>query len=103
VLIMYLWATLFSGTVVGLSITKTPLFVLAVATAAAVLAAAADVDAQAPVVGSGPPARTGRRPCQPAAVSRRAAAKARRPGQAWLSGPVCLTNTARCFYRAARR
>ena len=38
VLIMYLWAALFSGTVVGLSITKTPLFVLAVATAAAVLA-----------------------------------------------------------------
>ncbi len=38
VLIMYLWATLFSGTVVGLSITKTPLFVFAVATAAAVLA-----------------------------------------------------------------
>ena len=37
VLIMYLWATLFSGTVVGLSITKTPLFVLAVATVAAVL------------------------------------------------------------------
>jgi UDP-GlcNAc:undecaprenyl-phosphate GlcNAc-1-phosphate transferase len=38
VLIMYLWATLFSGTVVGLSITKTPLYLLAVATAAAVLA-----------------------------------------------------------------
>jgi UDP-GlcNAc:undecaprenyl-phosphate/decaprenyl-phosphate GlcNAc-1-phosphate transferase len=38
VLIMYLWATLFSGTVVWLSIAKTQLFVLAVATAAAVLA-----------------------------------------------------------------
>jgi UDP-GlcNAc:undecaprenyl-phosphate/decaprenyl-phosphate GlcNAc-1-phosphate transferase len=38
VLIMYLWAALFSGIVVGLSITKTPLFVFAVATAAAVLA-----------------------------------------------------------------
>lgn len=37
VLIMYLWATLFSGTVVWLSIAKTQLFVLAVATAAAVL------------------------------------------------------------------
>jgi hypothetical protein len=34
VLIMYLWATLFSGTVVWLSIAKTQLFVLAVATAA---------------------------------------------------------------------
>jgi UDP-GlcNAc:undecaprenyl-phosphate GlcNAc-1-phosphate transferase len=38
VLIMYLWATLFSGTVVWLSIAKTQLFVLAVATMAAVLA-----------------------------------------------------------------
>src|SRR6266487_2017827 len=37
VLIMYLWATLFSGTVVWLSIAKTQLFVLAVATMAAVL------------------------------------------------------------------
>jgi len=37
VLIMYLWATLFSGTVVWLSIAKTQLFVLAVATLAAVL------------------------------------------------------------------
>ena len=37
VLIMYLWATLFSGTVVWLSITKTPLAVLAVTTVAAVL------------------------------------------------------------------
>ena len=35
---MYLWATLFSGTVVWLSIAKTQLFVRAVATAAAVLA-----------------------------------------------------------------
>jgi UDP-GlcNAc:undecaprenyl-phosphate/decaprenyl-phosphate GlcNAc-1-phosphate transferase len=38
VLIMYLWATLFSGTVVWLSIARTQLFVLAVATVAAVLA-----------------------------------------------------------------
>jgi len=37
VLIMYLWATLFSGTVVWLSIAKTQLFVLAAATVAAVL------------------------------------------------------------------
>src|SRR6266536_3621957 len=37
VLIMYLWATLFSGTVVWLSIVRTQLFVLAVATVAAVL------------------------------------------------------------------
>ncbi|HLQ56795.1 MAG TPA: MraY family glycosyltransferase [Streptosporangiaceae bacterium] len=37
VLIMYLWATLFSGTVVWLSIAKTQLFVLAVATVGAVL------------------------------------------------------------------
>ncbi len=37
VLIMYLWATLFSGVVVWLSIAKTPLFVLAVITVAAVL------------------------------------------------------------------
>ena len=37
VLIMYLWATLFSGTVVWLSIARTQLFVLAVATLAAVL------------------------------------------------------------------
>jgi UDP-GlcNAc:undecaprenyl-phosphate/decaprenyl-phosphate GlcNAc-1-phosphate transferase len=38
VLIMYLWATLFSGAVVWLSIARTPLFVLTVITAAAVLA-----------------------------------------------------------------
>jgi UDP-GlcNAc:undecaprenyl-phosphate/decaprenyl-phosphate GlcNAc-1-phosphate transferase len=37
VLIMYLWATLFSGTVVWLSIARTQLFVLAVATVGAVL------------------------------------------------------------------
>jgi UDP-GlcNAc:undecaprenyl-phosphate GlcNAc-1-phosphate transferase len=37
VLIMYLWATLFSGTVIWLSIAKTQLFVLAAATVAAVL------------------------------------------------------------------
>ena len=37
VLIMYLWATLFSGTVVWLSIAKTQLVVLAAATVAAVL------------------------------------------------------------------
>jgi UDP-GlcNAc:undecaprenyl-phosphate GlcNAc-1-phosphate transferase len=37
VLIMYLWATLFSGVVVWLSIAKTPLFALAVITMAAVL------------------------------------------------------------------
>ena len=37
VLIMYLWATLFSGTVVWLSIATTRLFVLAVVTVAAVL------------------------------------------------------------------
>jgi UDP-GlcNAc:undecaprenyl-phosphate/decaprenyl-phosphate GlcNAc-1-phosphate transferase len=37
VMIMYLWATLFAGAVVWLSIAKTPLFVLAVITAAAVL------------------------------------------------------------------
>jgi UDP-GlcNAc:undecaprenyl-phosphate/decaprenyl-phosphate GlcNAc-1-phosphate transferase len=38
VLIMYLWATLFSAAVVGLSIAKTPLFALAVITLAALLA-----------------------------------------------------------------
>jgi len=38
VMIMYLWATLFSAVVVWLSIAKTPLFVLAVITLAAVLA-----------------------------------------------------------------
>jgi UDP-GlcNAc:undecaprenyl-phosphate GlcNAc-1-phosphate transferase len=38
VLIMYLWAALFSGTVVWLSIAKTQLFVFAIATVAAVLA-----------------------------------------------------------------
>jgi UDP-GlcNAc:undecaprenyl-phosphate GlcNAc-1-phosphate transferase len=38
VLIMYLWAALFAGTVVWLSIAKTQLFVFAVATLAAVLA-----------------------------------------------------------------
>jgi UDP-GlcNAc:undecaprenyl-phosphate/decaprenyl-phosphate GlcNAc-1-phosphate transferase len=37
VLIMYLWATLFSGVVVWLSIAKTPLFALAVISVAAVL------------------------------------------------------------------
>jgi UDP-GlcNAc:undecaprenyl-phosphate/decaprenyl-phosphate GlcNAc-1-phosphate transferase len=37
VLIMYLWATLFSGAVVWLSIAKTPLFALAVITVAALL------------------------------------------------------------------
>src|SRR5258708_26117481 len=37
VLIMYLWAMLFSGVVVWLSIAKTPLFALAVITVAAVL------------------------------------------------------------------
>jgi len=37
VLIMYLWATLFSGVVVWLSIAKTPLFALAVITVAALL------------------------------------------------------------------
>ena len=36
-MIMYLWATLFAGAVVWLSIARTPLFVLAVITAAAVL------------------------------------------------------------------
>ena len=34
---MYLWATLFAGTVVWLSIARTPLFVLAVITVVAVL------------------------------------------------------------------
>ena len=34
---MYLWAALFSGAVVWLSIARTPLFVFAVITAAAVL------------------------------------------------------------------
>ena len=38
VLIMYLWATLFSGTVVWLSIAKTPLYILAVVTLVSVLA-----------------------------------------------------------------
>jgi len=37
VLIMYLWAALFSGTIVWLSVTRTPLFTLAVTTVAAVL------------------------------------------------------------------
>jgi hypothetical protein len=37
VLIMYLWATLFSGVVVWLSIAKTPLLTLAVITVAALL------------------------------------------------------------------
>jgi len=37
VLIMYLWAALFSGTVVWLSIVRTPLFVLAIVTVAALL------------------------------------------------------------------
>jgi UDP-GlcNAc:undecaprenyl-phosphate GlcNAc-1-phosphate transferase len=37
VLIMYLWAALFSGTVILLSIVRTPLFVLAIVTVAAVL------------------------------------------------------------------
>jgi UDP-GlcNAc:undecaprenyl-phosphate GlcNAc-1-phosphate transferase len=37
VLIMYLWAALFSGTVIWLSIVRTPLFVLAIVTVAAVL------------------------------------------------------------------
>ena len=36
VLIMYLWAALFSGTVIWLSIVRTPLFVLAIVTVAAV-------------------------------------------------------------------
>jgi UDP-GlcNAc:undecaprenyl-phosphate GlcNAc-1-phosphate transferase len=38
VLIMYLWTTLFSGTVVWLSIAKTPLYILAVVTVVSVLA-----------------------------------------------------------------
>jgi UDP-GlcNAc:undecaprenyl-phosphate/decaprenyl-phosphate GlcNAc-1-phosphate transferase len=38
VLIMYLWTTLFSGTVVWLSIAKTPLYILAVVTIVSVLA-----------------------------------------------------------------
>jgi UDP-GlcNAc:undecaprenyl-phosphate/decaprenyl-phosphate GlcNAc-1-phosphate transferase len=38
VLIMYLWATLFAGSVVWLSIVQTPLFVLAIVTVAAMLA-----------------------------------------------------------------
>jgi UDP-GlcNAc:undecaprenyl-phosphate GlcNAc-1-phosphate transferase len=38
VLIMYLWATLFAGSVVWLSIVRTPLFVLAIVTVAAMLA-----------------------------------------------------------------
>jgi len=38
VLIMYLWATVFSGSVVWLSIVRTPLFVLAIVTVACVLA-----------------------------------------------------------------
>src|SRR6516164_3071924 len=37
VLIMYLWAALFSGTVIWLSIVRTPLFVLAIVTVGAVL------------------------------------------------------------------
>src|SRR6266516_4717125 len=37
VLIMYLWAALFSGTVILLSIVRTPLYVLAIVTVAAVL------------------------------------------------------------------
>src|SRR5580704_3981066 len=37
VLIMYLWAAVFSGTVILLSIVRTPLFVLAIVTVAAVL------------------------------------------------------------------
>jgi len=38
VLIMYLWAALFSGTVIWLSIVRTPLFVLAIVTVAAIVA-----------------------------------------------------------------
>jgi UDP-GlcNAc:undecaprenyl-phosphate/decaprenyl-phosphate GlcNAc-1-phosphate transferase len=38
VLIMYLWAALFSGSVIWLSIVRTPLFVLAVVTVAAIVA-----------------------------------------------------------------
>jgi UDP-GlcNAc:undecaprenyl-phosphate GlcNAc-1-phosphate transferase len=38
VLIMYLWTTLFSGTVVWLSIARTPLYILAVVTVVSVLA-----------------------------------------------------------------
>ena len=37
VLIMYLWAALFAGTVIWLSIVRTPLFVLAIVTVAAIL------------------------------------------------------------------
>jgi UDP-GlcNAc:undecaprenyl-phosphate GlcNAc-1-phosphate transferase len=37
VLIMYLWAALFSGTVIWLSIVRTPLFVLAIVTVAAIV------------------------------------------------------------------
>jgi UDP-GlcNAc:undecaprenyl-phosphate GlcNAc-1-phosphate transferase len=38
VLIMYLWAALFAGTVIWLSIVRTPLFVLAIVTVAAIVA-----------------------------------------------------------------
>jgi hypothetical protein len=76
VLIMYLWAALFSGTVILLSIVRTPLFVLAIVTVVAVLvlllvtmprlrpwsrATAADRDAGGQV-----PRRAGAAPAKPA-------------------------------------
>ena len=101
VLIMYLWAALFSGIVVGLSITKTPLFVFAVATAAAVLAL---------LLMSMPRLRwweRGGRPAPGAAhagpqpFSRRGAATAQHPRPARLTRTAPLSGTARHFYRAA--
>ena len=74
VLILYLWAALFSAAIVWLSIARTPLFVFAVTTVVAIAGAAADVDAEAALVGARPPARQGRRHgCREAAGGRPAA------------------------------
>ncbi len=53
VLIMYLWAALFSGTVILLSIVRTPLFVLAIVTVVARAGPAAGDDAAAAAMVAG--------------------------------------------------
>ena len=70
VLIMYLWAALFSGTVVLLSIVRTPLFVLAIVTVAAMLVLLVVTMPRLrpwlrPGAGDGPPRSRGSQPAAP--------------------------------------
>ena len=95
VLIMYMWAALFAGTVVLLSIMRTKLYVLGIVTIGGDPGPAAAVDAAAAVVGeagAGPPVSGARRPARRSPARRepgpgrcrrrRGPSRGRRPGTA---------------------